>query len=105
MDLYLVFGLPAAAIAPTERLGFLRPDFEIRRKSRDAEYLDEPYDRTRTDLLTGGPLSVYRSFDEHSESGAIGDPALATAEKGERLFEGVIDEFAAVLREAHERTP
>lgn len=73
-------------------------------EERDGTPLDEPYDRTRSDLLVGGALSVYRSFDEHSDSGAIGDPELATAEKGEELFDGVVEEFESILRETHERT-
>lgn len=76
---------------------------ELVREKREGTPLDEPYNRTRTDLLVGGPLSVYRSFDEHSKSGAIGEPELATAEKGEQLFKSIVDEFAAVLREAHKR--
>lgn len=73
------------------------------REDRGAAYLDEPYDRTRSDLLVGGPLSVYRSFDEHSESGTIGDPDLATAEKGERLFDGLVEELSSVLQQVYDR--
>lgn len=48
---------------------------------------DEPYKIGRQDLFADGPLSVYRTFDEYSPSGAIGAPELATADKGKRLFE------------------
>lgn len=62
---------------------------------------DEPYDRARQDLLDDGPLAVYRSFDEYSDSGAIGAPDLATAAKGEAIFEAVEAELADLLREIH----
>lgn len=69
----------------------------------DAEYLDEPYERGTKDLLVGGPLSTYRPFEEYSESGAIGDPSLASAEKGEELFDRLGDELADVLRAISEQ--
>lgn len=76
---------------------------ELVRENGDATYLDEPYDHGDSDLLAGGPLSIYRSFDEYSRSGAIGDPELASEEKGEQFFEGVVDEVASILQEVHER--
>lgn len=69
----------------------------------DATYLDEPYDLGTKDLVEGGPLAVYRGFEEYSASGAIGDPALASAEKGERIYELLGDELESLLREIHER--
>jgi creatinine amidohydrolase len=78
----------------------LRPGL-VREDSMDAPNMDEPYDRATQDLLVGGPLSVYRGFDEYSESGAIGDPTVASAEKGERIYDRLGDEFEAVLREIH----
>jgi len=78
----------------------LRPD--LVGDERDAELWDEHYEWGGRDLLEGGPLSVYRSFDEYSESGAIGAPDLASAEKGERFYEIVTEELAAVLVAVHE---
>jgi len=74
---------------------------ELVKEKRAAEYLDEVYDRGDTDLLHPGPLSVYRPFNEYSESGAIGDPSLATAAKGEAIFEGLTEELASCLIEIH----
>ncbi|WP_049972685.1 creatininase family protein [Haladaptatus cibarius] len=69
----------------------------------DAEYLDEPYERGTQDLLVGGALSIYREFEEYSASGAIGDPSLASAAKGEELFDRLGDELADVLRSVSEQ--
>lgn len=66
-----------------------------------ATYWDEHYELGSQDLLVGGPLSVYRTFDEYSDSGAIGDPSLASAEKGEHLFERLLDSLADVLVDIH----
>lgn len=67
-----------------------------------ADYLDEPYSHGIDDMMAGGPLGVYRGFDEYSESGAIGDPGLATAEKGGAIYENLGDELEAILREIHD---
>ncbi|MFC6825221.1 creatininase family protein [Halopelagius fulvigenes] len=68
---------------------------------RSAEYWDEQYDLGGQDLLEGGPLSVYRSFNEYSESGAIGDPSLASAEKGKAIFDGVRSELTTLFSDIH----
>ncbi|WP_132060639.1 creatininase family protein [Halorussus amylolyticus] len=76
---------------------------ELVGEDADAEYLDDPYDRGTKDLLEGGPVTSYTEFEEYSESGAIGDPDLASAEKGEELFDRIGDELADVLRTVHEQ--
>lgn len=78
----------------------LRPD--LVRDTREGTYMDDPYDRTLDDMFEGGPLSVYRSFDVYSESGTIGDPGLATAEKGEAILDGLRAELGALLEVIHE---
>ena len=70
---------------------------------RDADYMDEPYDQGGDDLLRGGPLAVYRSFEEYSSSGAIGAPELATAEKGEDILSRLLAEMEDLLRQIHTR--
>jgi len=70
--------------------------------SRAATPLEPAYDRSSTDLLSGGPVSAYRSFDEYTDSGAIGEPALGTAETGEAIYELVTGELASLLAEIHE---
>ncbi|WP_423747079.1 creatininase family protein (plasmid) [Haladaptatus sp. SPP-AMP-3] len=75
----------------------------VRMEDADAEYLDEPYDRGTKDLLDGGPLATYRPFEEYSDTGAIGDPKLANAEKGEELLDRLTDELADVFRNVSEQ--
>ena len=80
----------------------LRPEL-VREDELEGTYMDEPYEHGGTDLLESGPLSVYRTFDEYSESGAVGDPALASAEKGAEIYERLGDELETILTEVHER--
>ncbi|GAB7011519.1 creatininase family protein [Halorubrum trueperi] len=76
----------------------------VRTDALDGTDHDEPYSRGPKDLLDGGDVSVYRTFDEYSESGAIGDPTLATAEKGEILFDRIVAELADQFAEVHRQT-
>ena len=80
----------------------LRPDLVADEAQREGTLWDEHYEWGGRDLLEGGPVAVYRSFDEYSESGAIGAPELASAGKGERIYEVVTSELAAVLVAIHE---
>ncbi len=49
------------------------------------------------DMFEGGPLGTRRTYDRLSESGTRGEPTLATIETGEKLFDSICDELAAVL--------
>ncbi|WP_225336399.1 creatininase family protein [Halomicrobium urmianum] len=80
----------------------LRPDLVADDDVRDGTVWDEHYDWGGSDLLDAGPLSVYRSFDQYSDSGAIGSPELASAEKGASIYDVVTSELAALLVAIHE---
>lgn len=49
----------------------------------------------------GGPVGFGWLSDDFGPDGHIGDPTLADADRGERLFEGAVDAFAAALAEVH----
>lgn len=84
----------------TSLMAHLRPELV---SDGEATYWDEPYEKAGDDLLEGGPLSVHRPFTAYSETGAIGDPDLASAEKGETLYDLLGEELAAVLQAIHEQ--
>lgn len=95
-------GMAHAGEFETSLVLHLDPDL-VDEDAMDAEPMDEPYERAAGDMFDEGPLSVYRSFAEYSASGAVGEPHLASAEKGERIFESLGDELESLLREVHER--
>jgi len=80
----------------------LRPDLVDDADDPDATMWDEHYELGGSDLLESGPISVYRTFDEYSASGAIGAPGLANEEKGARIYDIVTSELAAVFTAIHE---
>lgn len=84
----------------TSLLQHLRPDL-VREDAVTGTHLDGPYDLMSTDLLEGGSLGVYAEMDQYTDSGAIGDPELATAEKGERAYEEYCEAMAELFREIH----
>lgn len=62
-----------------------------------------PYSGGITDMFDQGELThPYTAIEEYTESGAIGDPEFASAEKGAELLERIGDELASMLVEIHE---
>lgn len=86
----------------TSLMRYFHPDL-VDDEHMEGTVMDEPYDLASGDLIEGGPLSVYRPFTAYTESGAIGDPTLASAEKGEVFAAAVCGELAALLETVHER--
>lgn len=84
----------------TSLMMYLRPDL-VTEDAIDATPLEEPYKHGTKDLLEAGPLAVYREFEEYSHTGAIGEPELATAEKGERIYTQLGEELESLLAEVH----
>lgn len=75
----------------------------VRRDRISGTQREEPYQLARQDLFADGFLSVYRPFTEYSDSGAIGDPDLATEEKGQWLYNHLTESLADLLLEIHQR--
>lgn len=80
----------------------LRPDL-VDEDSIAGTPWETPYELASCDLLDGAPLAMYTEIGDSTDSGALGRPDLASAEKGERFFEGFLDELGALLVEIHER--
>ena len=51
------------------------------------------------DLIQGPPVLLMDHWSRFSKSGVSGDPTLATAEKGEIIFEAVVNAFIRLVRE------
>lgn len=55
------------------------------------------------DLMEGSPVQVMDEWTRFSKSGTYGDPTLASAEKGQPIFEAVVDAFVRLAREFKDR--
>jgi creatinine amidohydrolase len=86
----------------TSLMLYLRPDLVADSMIEKGTRWDEHYNWAGGDLLDSGSLSVYREFEEYSETGDIGAPELASVDKGERIYEAVTEELSALFTAIHE---
>lgn len=81
--------------------------FQIRRTSFATTTLKRPTSVIPTtsvaETSSKGATHRYHSFEECSNSSAIGDPDLASNEEGTHLFELIGEELAALLKDVHEQ--
>jgi len=55
------------------------------------------------DLMNASPVRVMDEWTRFSKSGTYGDPTIASAEKGEPIFEAVVEAFVRLVREFKNR--
>jgi len=79
----------------------LRPDL-VDEEALETNYADRKYDLLLEDIYGSGPLGMYSTFADHSETGIIGDPETASAEKGAAMYEAISDELADLLSAVHD---
>ena len=56
------------------------------------------------DLMQGSPVRYMEYWSTFSQTGVNGDPTLATSEKGEKIFNAVVDRLIALTREFRSRS-
>lgn len=81
----------------TSLMLYLYPDL-VREDEIEGTMMDEPYEQGINDMFAGGPLAVYRGFEEYTTTGAIGSPEQSSADKGKQIYERLGDGLEAVLR-------
>jgi len=79
----------------------LRPEL-VEQEKIESTRREQSFTHGSADMFDTGPLTTYGSFDEYSDSGAIGDSTVASAEKGEEIFKRLGDEMATILKEIHD---
>jgi creatinine amidohydrolase len=89
-------GMGHACEFETAMVQHLRPEL-VRAERAETTYPDAGSRYLTTDLLGGSAIRVYHDFGDLSPSGTLGDPSLATPEKGAAFFAAVVDELAAFI--------
>ncbi|WP_436933860.1 creatininase family protein [Halovenus marina] len=79
----------------------LRPEL-VDEDEMTAVYAERKNDLLLEDLFGSGPLGTYSTFADHTDTGIMGDPTLASAEKGETIFEHIREEMGSLLDDIHE---
>lgn len=77
---------------------YLRPD-GVRRDLIQAENNMLPSDFWWQDVEAGGSIGMMEWWSTFSRTGVLGDPTLATREKGEVLYNAMTERLAALVRE------
>jgi creatinine amidohydrolase len=89
-------GLNHACEMETSVMLHLHPErVKLNRALRDGLPHTDPY--RKADMQYGRPVFFVNEFHEVTESGVMGHPDLATAEKGKRFLDGIVVEVAAFV--------
>lgn len=67
-----------------------------------AVYSEPKHDYMLEDLFGSGSLGSYSTFADHTDTGIMGDPTLASKEKGKKIFEYVGEELELLLTDIHD---
>lgn len=89
-------GMGHACEMETSIMLHLHPDrVKMERAVRDGPPHTDPY--RRADMQHSRPVFFVNEFHEVTQSGVIGHPDLASAEKGKRFFDGIVKEVSAFV--------
>jgi creatinine amidohydrolase len=91
-------GMGHACEFETSMLQHVRPDL-IEIGAAAVTYPDPGSRYLTTDLLGGSAVRTYHDFGDLSESGTLGDPSLASSEKGAQFHAAVSTALAAFLED------
>ena len=91
-------GMGHACEFETAMVQHLRPELVDMAKA-SITYPDPGSRYLTTDLLGGSPVRTFLDFGDLSPSGTLGDPSLATPEKGAAFFAAVVGELAAFIED------
>ncbi|MEA3407092.1 MAG: creatininase family protein, partial [Chloroflexota bacterium] len=81
---------------------YLRPE-GVRKERMQAENNMLPSDFWWQDLEGGARVGMMEWWSSFSHTGVLGDPTLATREKGETFYKACTEELAALIREMKAR--
>jgi creatinine amidohydrolase len=91
-------GMGHACEFETSMLLHLRPDLVAMERAVVA-YPDPGSKYLTTDLVGASTIRTYHDFADLSESGTLGDPSLASAEKGARFYNAVLGELVRFIED------
>jgi creatinine amidohydrolase len=94
-------GMAHACEFETSLMLHLRPE-SVRRELVRREIPEPRFALERLDLISSTSVTAGWRTHELSSSGVLGAPDLATAEKGERLFEACVDGLSRLIEELRE---
>ena len=94
-------GMMHAGEFETSLMLHLRPEL-VDEDELTPVYTERRYEWLLDDLFGSGALSAYGTFADYTDTGVMGDPAAASAEKGEQLFARISEALAGLLEAVNE---
>ena len=95
-DFLVVGGMGHACEMETSIMLHLYPDrVKLDRAVRDGPTHTDVY--RQADMQYGRPVFFVNEFHEVTKSGVMGHPDLASAEKGKRFLDGIVEEVSAFV--------
>lgn len=91
-------GMGHACEFETAMIRHIRPEL-VKMHKAVTMYPDPGSRYLTTDLLGGSAIRTYHDFGDLSPSGTLGDPSLATPEKGAKFFAAVVRELIAFVED------
>jgi creatinine amidohydrolase len=91
-------GMGHACEFETAMIMHIRPDLVAHDKAK-AIYPDPGSSYLSTDLLKGSAIKTYLDFADLSPHGTLGDPSLASPEKGAEFFAAVVAELVRFMED------
>jgi len=91
-------GMGHACEFETAMMQHVRPDLVAIERAA-VTYPDPGSPYLTTDLLGSSAIRTYHDFGDLSESGTLGDPSLATPEKGLRFHDAVVGELVRFIED------
>jgi creatinine amidohydrolase len=89
-------GMGHACEMETSVMLHLHPDrVHLERAVRDGPTHNDPY--RKADMQFGRPVFFVNEFHEVTPSGVMGHPDLASAEKGKRFFDGIVNDVSTFI--------
>jgi creatinine amidohydrolase len=89
-------GMGHACEMETSVMLHLHPDrVHLERAVRDGPTPNDPY--RKADMQFGRPVFFVNEFHEVTPSGVMGHPDLASAEKGKRFFDGIVNDVSTFI--------
>jgi creatinine amidohydrolase len=89
-------GLNHACEMETSMMLYLHPDrVKMEKAAPDGPSYTDPY--RMADMQYGRPIFFVNEFHEVSKSGVVGRPELATADKGKRFLDGIVDSVSTFV--------
>ena len=91
-------GMGHACEMETSLMLHLHPQLvRMEKAERDGPTQKPPY--RQYDMLSGSPVYMVEEFHELSRTGTVGHPDLASAEKGQRFYQAIVESVTAFVRD------